>query len=181
MTLKIVSATSQLHKQFQEQLFEIYFESSANDYHEQFLDLEKENKHLKDLIQNENCLFAIEENYLRGFLFSKPLIKDRFLPNEIQEKFDINKSYYIAEMAIEKKHRNQGIGTQLIKYLFNNLDKNKYSHLFVAGWTQNTPAINLYQKLNFKPITKVRQEKIRKDQSGTFSINKLYLVRNIPI
>lgn len=179
MTIKIVPATQSLYQNFKKKLSEIYFESSANDYHEQFLNVEKEKKHLQDLIQNEDCLLAFQEKQLVGFLFSKSLFKDRFLPEAIKQNFNINECYYIAEMAIEKKYRHQGIGTQLIQFLIKNLDKKQYKQLFIASWLQNIPATKLYKKLGFKPVTTIQQEKIKKDQSGKFIIKKQYLVRHI--
>ncbi len=180
MTVKIVPATPDLHKQFRAKLFEIYFESSANDYHEQLLNREKESNHLNDLIQNTNCLFALEAENLTGFLFGKPFLQDCFLPGDIKKSFDIKRCFYVAELAIEKEYRHQGIGTQLIQSLLKKLDKRRYDNAFIATWTKNIPAMNLYQKLGFTPVGKtVEQEKIKKDQSGKFKIYKQYFWKKL--
>ena len=54
---------------------------------------------------------------------------------------------YLNSLAVNRLLRRQGIGTQLIKFIFN---QQKVDEYLLEVRSENIPAINLYQKLGFE-------------------------------
>ena len=53
-----------------------------------------------------------------------------------------------------KNYENIGVATLLLEYIFNFAKKNNVNKIFLEVRTSNTKAINLYEKNNFKLISK---------------------------
>ena len=75
-----------------------------------------------------------EHDELRGFIH---LIK---LVDELE----------IINIVVDKKYRNQGIGSKLLEYVFSNVDGIK--NVFLEVNVNNKNAIKLYEKYDFKLI-----------------------------
>ena len=87
------------------------------------------------LNDSNNILFGyFEHDELRGFIH---LIK---LVDELE----------IINIVVDKKYRNQGIGSKLLEYVFSNVDGIK--NVFLEVNVNNKNAIKLYEKYDFKLI-----------------------------
>lgn len=60
----------------------------------------------------------------------------------------------ILSIVTMKKYEHIGIATLLLEYIFNFAKKNNVNKIFLEVRTSNTKAINLYEKNNFKLISK---------------------------
>ncbi len=57
---------------------------------------------------------------------------------------------YIDEVYINAKYRNQGIGTETLKYIIRKSKKLKIKMLYLEVEKHNTRAASIYEKLGFK-------------------------------
>lgn len=62
----------------------------------------------------------------------------------------------ILSIVTMKNYENIGVATLLLEYIFNFAKKNNVNKIFLEVRTSNTKAINLYEKNNFKLISKRR-------------------------
>ncbi|MDA3816247.1 MAG: GNAT family N-acetyltransferase [Prolixibacteraceae bacterium] len=122
-------------------------------------------------------VFATKDHRLCGALLAVPLSLDKNLPEKIAKNYDVNKSFYIAEMMVDELYRGQGIGRNLIIKYFNELNTNCVTHVFIRVWGKNATAIKLYDKMGFKPVTSVVQAALRADKSGMRDFRKTYMVK----
>ena len=60
----------------------------------------------------------------------------------------------ILSIVTMKNYENIGVATLLLEYIFNFAKKNNVNKTFLEVRTSNTKAINLYEKNNFKLISK---------------------------
>ncbi len=60
----------------------------------------------------------------------------------------------ILSIVTMKNYENVGVATLLLEYIFNFAKKNNVNKIFLEVRTSNTKAINLYEKNNFKLISK---------------------------
>ena len=60
----------------------------------------------------------------------------------------------ILSIVTMKNYENIGVATLLLEYIFNFAKKNNVNKIFLEVRTSNTKAINLYEKNNFKLISK---------------------------
>lgn len=60
----------------------------------------------------------------------------------------------ILSIVTMKSYENIGVATLLLEYIFNFAKKNNVNKIFLEVRTSNTKAINLYEKNNFKLISK---------------------------
>ena len=91
----------------------------------------------KDYLLNEfnnnpfiKVLLLVESSKVIGYLYY----------SDIYDRVEIN------QIEVEVSHRNCGKGSLLMEYLTNNVDKN----MTLEVNKNNTPAIQLYEKFNFK-------------------------------
>lgn len=63
--------------------------------------------------------------------------------------YHILKQGYITNIAVSKKHRGIGVGSELLKTLIDHSVKNHFLFLSLEVRKSNLPAINLYKKFDF--------------------------------
>ncbi|WP_407424145.1 GNAT family N-acetyltransferase [Methanobrevibacter sp.] len=68
---------------------------------------------------------------------------------------DIGKQdFYIAEIAVDKKHRSKGYGSKIIREIIDYAEKNKYKRVILDADFRNPKAKALYERLGFKVYNK---------------------------
>ena len=98
--------------------------------------LSKENI-LNDLNNsNFKCLMAIYKEEIVGYISFSYI-------------FDIE----IESVIVKSSYQRQGIGTLLLKYVFNFSKENKINNVFLEVRKSNLAAISLYKKMGFKIIS----------------------------
>jgi ribosomal protein S18 acetylase RimI-like enzyme len=65
-------------------------------------------------------------------------------------KFGLSKFGYIEDLFVDKKFRNKGIGTSLVKKAMKEMKKMKVNAVFVATGKKNKKSIKIYKSLGFK-------------------------------
>jgi ribosomal protein S18 acetylase RimI-like enzyme len=58
--------------------------------------------------------------------------------------------YYLNNMCVDPKKRKQGLGNKLVNKVINEAKKENKDHIILYVDKNNTPAINLYKKNNFR-------------------------------
>lgn len=164
---------------FRNEIIALYLESFSGGASKQYIDLEELNQYVDGFFSGGNVLIAIENNQLIGTLLYCPLKMDNLFPEMIQKNFNIEKCAYIAEIMVAEISRGQGIGTQLLQFFFETVDRKYFDDVFIRVWDKNTLALNLYKKTGFNSISSIHQTKRNPDKKGTFVMQKIYLHRKI--
>lgn len=97
------------------------------------------------LLIDDTCLVLVAEhdNKIMGFAYGQILRRTEYEPN---------KAGIIGMIFVLKKHRRQGIGTQLIHELCKYFDAENVSHISLRYVLGNKEAEAFWQHLSFTPI-----------------------------
>lgn len=60
--------------------------------------------------------------------------------------------YWIMGLYVEPEHRLKGVAENLIKKTISELKNKKFKKVYITVFETNTPALNLYKKIGFKPV-----------------------------
>lgn len=71
--------------------------------------------------------------------------------------------YYVDDIVVKDNYRNQGIGSELFRYIEKQALANNIVRIELDVWSFNEKAIQFYQKNGFTPKT-IRYEKIVKKE-----------------
>lgn len=179
MHIKIIRAGINDFREHKDELLEIYLEACRYELN-QYVDRKEEEVYILNIFQGDGYgFFALHENQVIGFLLTTPLSHDALLSESIKQRYSIERCLYIAEMHVHGDYRRKGVGTQLMNALMEDIDRKKYDHVVIRAWRENVPAMNLYRELGFVLDETIEEEKIKPDQSGTFIMEKQYLVRKL--
>lgn len=88
---------------------------------------------IEEIIKEEKIIGYYNDNQLVGFLI-------------YEQNFEVLDLLYIV---VEPMYRNKNIGTELMKYLINNIE---FEKIMLEVRCDNVNAIKLYKKFNFKII-----------------------------
>ena len=132
-------------------------------------------KFFRTLLQNKNSeikeLFIMEKNkkpvgFINGFsseqfkfrkiqsiFIFKSLIYPKnpslFIKKKIHNLGEIDKSYYISKITIEKKFRKKGLANKLLNKIYLKSIKNKFKFLSLHVHKKNKGAVEFYLRNNF--------------------------------
>ena len=95
-------------------------------------------KNILNDLNNSNfkCLMALYKEEIIGYI-------------SFSHIFDIE----IESIIVKSSYQRQGIGTLLLKYVFNFSKENKINNVFLEVRKSNLAAISLYKKMGFKIIS----------------------------
>lgn len=176
MAITIVKADIEKFRQYQKKILDIYTDTGTSGVMEQYLDRDTELRYMLSLFDAEGYGYLVfDKKNLVGFMLACALEHDDLLPRSIKHRFPVDKCLYISEMHVRKEYQGKGIGSQLMQRFMEEADKSKWKYLFIRSWKENRGAIQFYQRFGFKLDEIIDQQKIRKNQSGTFMIQKQYL------
>lgn len=132
------------------------------------------------IFENGWAILCFDEcNRLISCLLYTSLCEDLLCPPVITEAFAPDKCVYIAEIMVDEQFRGQGLGKALISCFFETVDRLKYNDVFIRVWDENTPAIQLYQKMGFRIVADIKQTKKTLNGDSEFIMNKLYLHKKL--
>lgn len=97
--------------------WQIYYEAfTQSPYENQYIDINEEEPWLFSLFKKWNafCYYAFSEDRLIGFMLIAPSAYDSKLPDETWQSLSQKDCLSIAELAVSKQYRKQGIGKQLL-------------------------------------------------------------------
>ena len=74
------------------------------------------------------------------------------LPEELRSAIKGSRAAYIAELAVDSRFRNRGIGTKLVSDIVEDFRRRGFTHVVVRTNVGNIPAKRIYEKLGFVQI-----------------------------
>jgi diamine N-acetyltransferase len=164
---------------YRDEIISLYIEAFSTGLSKQSIDTVELNKYFDVIFNKGEVLLAIEKEEVLGGLMTCPLKYDKSLPKSIPEKYPIDKCVYLAEMMVAEKKRGKGIGGRLLSEFFESVDRKQYSDAFLRVWKENHFALDLYRKMGFEPVATIQQTKTKADGSGTFTLEKIYLHKEL--
>ncbi|MCE5332615.1 MAG: GNAT family N-acetyltransferase [Bacteroidales bacterium] len=160
---------------YREAIVSLYIDCFATGVSEQYIDLAELTGYIGLIFEKGNAILSFEDEIMTGAVLSLPLKYDSSLPEIISRDFAVDNCIYIAELMVAEQKRGKGIGEKLLSEFIKNVDRSLYADIFIRVWDQNFPALRLYEKMGFVPVTTIRQTKKHADGNGTFDMNKIYL------
>lgn len=104
---------------------------------------------------------------------------DTLCPPVITQHFEPEKCAYIAEIMVDEASRGKGLGKALITQFFETVDTQEFIDAFIRVWDKNAPAVQLYLKMGFTVVANIKQIKKTLNGDSEFSMNKLYLHKQL--
>jgi ribosomal protein S18 acetylase RimI-like enzyme len=161
-------------------IIRLYTETFSKGVSAQFIDSVELNLYIVKILEKG---FAIQffDNYnkLIACLLYATLAVDSLCPPVITQRFEPDKCAYIAEIMVDEECRGEGLGKALITHFFETVDAQKYNDVFIRVWDENIPAVQLYLKMGFEVVANIEQTKITLNGDSEFSMNKLYLHKQL--
>ncbi|HZX44761.1 MAG TPA: GNAT family N-acetyltransferase [Candidatus Nanoarchaeia archaeon] len=180
MLVNIVKADIETFRLHQGRVLDIYMETATSGVMQQTLSRDTELKYMLGLFEADgHGYLAFDGGNLIGFMLSGALGHDDLLPGTVRERFPVDRCYYISEMHVAKEYQGKGIGSQMMQKCLDEIDRHRWDYLFIRAWKENEGALKLYQRFGFKLDEIIEQEKIKKDRSSTFIIQKQYLWKKL--
>jgi len=125
-----------------------------------------EKKHLKEMVNLDSICFSEGDAYpyeVMEYYFSSPFsfglgyfYKEKLIAFILWEK------NHIITIDVHPEHRRKGLGMNLLNFSIYRIKKKGYKNVYLEVDAENSPAIKLYEKLNFKIEKKfIENKKIR--------------------
>jgi diamine N-acetyltransferase len=164
---------------YSDEIAKLYVEAFSTGLSQQYIDLAALTLYIEMMLKEGSALLAIENNTVCGAILSCPLKFDKLLPPEIRRKFCVQNCIYLAEMMVGEEKRGQGVGKKMMSKFLETIDKSLFTDAFIRVWEENIPALNLYKKMGFEPISSIEQTKTKANGIGTFVMRKIYLHKKL--
>ena len=134
---------------------ELYaLEQEIFSYHQKMRpDLFKEIPFSKDIYYH---LISHDHYFINGYFVEEQLVGVIY----VNRRENI---YYVDDIVVKDNYRNQGIGSELFRYIEKQALANNIVRIELDVWSFNEKAIQFYQKNGFTPKT-IRYEKIVKKE-----------------
>lgn len=175
--LKFIDLDELSYLKFREPIIELYFQAFTTGEYAQYLEKKSVVNTMDELVYFGTGVLALSVDRIVGVLAATPLTEHIDLPINYTKAFTIDKTIYINEVIVDKEFRGRGIAEKMITLFLDNISE-KYHNAVIRVWDKNIPALSLYSKLNFKPITRIRQTKL-KTQNEEFQMEKIYLYKKL--
>jgi ribosomal protein S18 acetylase RimI-like enzyme len=69
---------------------------------------------------------------------------------------EVPASWFLDALGVDAAYRRKGVATQLVELTWEKAIKNNYNIVSLIAFTDNKPALVLYEKLGFKAVAKIR-------------------------
>jgi ribosomal protein S18 acetylase RimI-like enzyme len=162
-----------------EELIQLYTDCFSKGLSEQHIDLKELKLYLKTFFENGKIISVFDQNKLAGALLAIPIGFDNYFPDNLKIDFENKNVWYVAEMMIEENFRAKGWGQKLLNEFLSDAKQFNISDVFIRVWNQNLAALSLYRKIGFVDVAEIEQTKTKADLSGTFTMKKIYLHKEI--
>ncbi len=162
-----------------EELIQLYTNCFSKGLSEQHIDLNELELYLKTFFDYGKIISIFDLDKLVGALLAIPVDFDQYFPVKLKTEFYGKNVWYIAEMMIEEKLRGKGWGQKLLNEFLSDAKQFNISDVFIRVWNQNPAALSLYRKIGFTDVAEIEQTKTKADLSGTFTMKKIYLQKEI--
>lgn len=164
---------------YSDEIASMYIQAFSTGISQQHIDTEELTRYINLMLKEGSALLAVEGNTVCGAILSCPLQHDKLLPDDIRQNFNIQKCVYLAEMMVQEKKRGQGIGKKMMSRFLETIDKSRFTDAFIRVWEENIPALTLYKRMGFEPISTIEQIKTNVNGTDTFVMKKIYLHKKL--
>ena len=107
----------------------------------------------RDCIKQDKKILIKELGFIKGLMAN--IIIDKYINKNPKYPIDVEgKTGSIELVATNKKYRKKGIATKIMEYIFS---LNMYEKYILEVADTNESAYNLYMKLGFKEVYKIKQ------------------------
>lgn len=174
--IKLKNVNKHLYLELKQQLLGLYIQTFSEGISAQYISKVTAESYLDVLFDEGYGIFGISEKKLVAALLVCPLSIDKERPEYIQKNYNDADSLYIAEVLVAKPHRGNGMGIALLKKFEMNLS-HKIKHVFLRVYTENTPAIQLYEKFGYTVCGSLIQTKFKPISKEAFTMHKQYMIK----
>ncbi len=160
---------------FKKQCIKLYLQAFTTGKYAQYISEIEAEKDWQKYHEIGEIYVALHGKNLAGALVAYPLKFDENLPK--QSVFEVEKSVYIAELVVQTAFQGNGIGSLLMNYFNENINKDVFPNVVIRVWNENIPALSLYRNLGFKDTgISICQTKHRAENE-TFEMTKIYMLK----
>ena len=181
MNTQFVRIDDTSYKNYRGRILEIYLDSGTSRVHDQYLDPAEESDYHDSVLGKRKGYgyVVIDSDKCEGYILAYPLSFEPLLPDAIRDSYPLERCLYITEMHLSPECRGRGIGTSLMQTFVNELDPSEWDYLVIRAWKSNEGALRFYEKFGFVRGEVIDEEKVKKNRSGKFWIQKQYLIRQL--
>lgn len=166
-------------RKWKKKVLKLYVEVYSEGLSRQHVQQEKLIQFVEQIYSKGYLLVAHDKELLQGALFVIPASADPLFPESYIDETEIELTDYVAELMVAKSFRSQGIASKLMNEAERLSSDNSKKNMLIRVWSENSTALSLYLKRNYKELCKIYQDKLS-PEGNTFKMEKLYLLkRNI--
>ncbi len=178
ITYTLERLTSVNYPVLKEELLELYLHSFTTGEYAQYVSRSEASEKLDEIQRNGSGVVAMFQEKTAGALMGVPLASDSEFPAGNHPEILLPKTVYIAELMVYTQFRGQGIASALINHFLIHETSRGITDAVIRVWSQNLPAVRLYQKLGFRHIDEIIQTKY-KSEVESFKMHKIYLHKKL--
>ncbi len=165
------------YPKFRGKILRLYVNTFTSGEYAQYIPQESAESTLDEMLRNGSGQMAFIDDKLAGVLIALPLSHDKEFPKEDCFDISVETSVYIAEVMTHPDFRVKDVIAELIENFLRNV-KDNYTDVVICIRDENKPVLKLYEKLDFHPITTIKQTKYRTEEK-VFEMRKVYLRKNL--
>jgi len=157
--IKIIRIDKDNYEIYKDGFIKIYKEIfSQAPYYEIFSDEEVEKIYQLSKLETTVTLVALDDDNVIGLALGIKLSThiDTDFKLLLKNHFNLDKTFYNAELAVLAKYRGQGIGNELIKKRIKFAEKMGYNIICMRTKEEGSMSMSLYKKLDFKLLNGVK-------------------------
>ncbi|NLO71004.1 MAG: GNAT family N-acetyltransferase [Porphyromonadaceae bacterium] len=164
---------------FESEIIDVYLRAFTKGESAQIITFDEVKNSLRRIISIGFGVLARIDDKIAGFILAHPLENDEEFPKNLIKEKAYENALYIAEVAVDKEFREQGIAKELIRSMQEAALEMHYKSLILRVWDKNNAGVNLYVNTGFVDSgISIKQTKYRADKTP-FEMNKIYLIKNL--
>lgn len=168
----------QLESIFNQGLSQLYIDVFSEPPYQEKFSIEEAKAFFRDYLSSGNLFICRNNKEIIGFSASLPLSSETEI-SKIVQPFNLTNenTTYFAELGVDNKYRNKGIGASLTRAIINSTST---PYVLLRTSEKNDRAIPLYQKLGFQQLPIYQEvEQTRVDNSLSKDRRVFYLFKKI--
>lgn len=105
--------------------------------------------------EKSDVIVAIREEKVCGFAVVE-YIEKPCSPYTLERKY-----YHVKEFGVDEKYRRQGIGTELISFIKEQVKERKFERMELDMWEFNESALRFYESVGFRTYRRYMEYEIK--------------------
>ena len=170
-------AYKKLYLKFKSELEDLYITTFSKGISAQYISKQDADTYLNEIFKKGFGVFGFNEDQIIAALLVTPISFDSERPENIKLNYSDKNTVYIAEVLVDERFRGQGLGRKIMEKFDETLD-NEIKYVILRVWTENKPAVSLYEKSGFQTIAQIIQQKLKPNQKDKFTMHKNYMLKS---